>query len=1345
MKSPVLRVVRFGTTSVCSTALGALLFALLVLAGGSGTGATAHAAPQLTAQRAQVGNDVSVTLYPGLSWTDLGTTSEEVPSSQSDVPIPGRMYQSETYTRHIPVYIFGYFADELARSGWEETDAADSRTVESVTYHQASGYFLHISQHIATAKSDPTLTEFYWQVWLSDQTSADPPRRPTPLLSAPLTPVPTSSVPSLKTLTPARTAVGEIPLTLAVPTWSQNDTTYGGTGWKNHQLGWGSCTSVTIGTDGCFVTSYAMLYDWYAGTSYTNPLDLNNRLTTGPIYFAQGNPGCYNWMPGGAPYAPNGLVRQPNIGNTCGSNCIDSGNISTVDGELAANRPVIVYGHGSGYYHMLVLTGHSGSTWYVNDPNDGSNWRNLGNTTLGAFTVTEIRRFVPSTGGTPTNTPTRTNTNTPTRTPTSPPNATNTYTRTPTPNPSGAWTLTNPSYNVAPNQQVQVSVQLHSNTYTFLTTNSILDSLDAQRYGAYQFQPLGSNVSPGQTYTFNRADMFMMTSPSQPGTYTVRWQMKVGGNFMGPISTVTLIVGQGSPTPTAVPPGTWRVQAYPNQSLSGSPCYDANETIGSYVFKDWDWSRSPGGSCPAEHWSVRLTKQVSFSGGDYSFHCTHDDGCRVYIDGNLRIDAWWDGTGGHDWGGNISGGNHEVKVEFYNNTGLGRVEVWWRGPGALPNNDSGDPNQWYVDYYGIRAIWETSVIGLRDGTGFPSHDWRGQGNSPGFGLPAQNWAARFSRTVALPCGTYRFTATADDGVRLEVNGVALFDFGGGPPGTRSADVNIAGGNVPITLFYYQAGGDAYVSMSWQILSACPTATPVPELPTADFDAWPQSGDAPLTVSMHNMSTGNITSCSWNYGDSTTGTSCAAYHDHVYTAAGSYTVSLTVTGPGGSNTKTRTGYINVTVPVPVTVNRVTVRDEAGNDQNIFNPGDTIVLGIEATNGTSATQASTWNWDTYDAANNRIADLSYANWQYNMPPGGMGAGITRSIPWTLADGTYKFVGSVQIGEYTDRIQVTFIVNGPTPTPTSIPTNTPTNTSTWTSTNTPTNTSTRTSTGTPAPPTGTRTSTSTPTRTGTGTPPPPTATQPPGTNMPTSTPTRTGTGTPPPPTATQPPSTCTIQFTDVPVDSTFYPYVRCLACRGIDTGYGCGGVGEPCNSNDEPYFRVNTLINRDDLAHMVAASAGFSEDPGQRRFEDVPPSNPYYVWVQRMANRGLIGGYPCGTQTNEPCVAPDNRAYYRPSANATRGQIAKIVSNGAGYNEPPAGQLFEDVPPTQTFYEWVQRLANRGVMGGYPCGTNEFEPCGPEERPYFRWGNNATRGQVAKITANTFFPNCQTLTQR
>jgi hypothetical protein len=46
----------------------------------------------------------------------------------------------------------------------------------------------------------------------------------------------------------------------------------------------------------------------------------------------------------------------------------------------------------------------------------------------------------------------------------------------------------------------------------------------------------------------------------------------------------------------------------------------------------------------------------------------------------------------------------------------------------------------------------------------------------------------------------------------------------------------------------------------------------------------------------------------------------------------------------------------------------------------------------------------------------------------------------------------------------------------------------------------------------------------------------------------------------------------------------------------------------------------------------------------------------------------------------------------------------------------------------------------MSGYPCG-GPGEPCDGENRNYFRPNNPLTRGQTAKIVANTFFPNCQT----
>jgi hypothetical protein len=252
-------------------------------------------------------------------------------------------------------------------------------------------------------------------------------------------------------------------------------------------------------------------------------------------------------------------------------------------------------------------------------------------------------------------------------------------------------------------------------------------------------------------------------------------------------------------------------------------------------------------------------------------------------------------------------------------------------------------------------------------------------------------------------------------------------------------------------------------------------------------------------------------------------------------------------------------------------------------------------------------------------------------------------------------------------------------------------------------------------------------------------------------TATPTPTGTSTATPtittgttatPTPTGTPGACTIQFTDVPPDNTFYPFVRCLACRGIINGYPCGTPGEPCNGNNDPYFRPNNYVTRGQLAKIVSESAGFAEvvPPTQQTFTDVPYGSTFWVWVERLADREVMAGYDCGG-LGEPCDG-QNRPYFRPGAGATRGQLTKIVSNAAGFLDtiPPTQYTFTDVMPTHTFWVFVERLLlNRpGVMGGYTCG-GPGEPCDGQNRPYFRPNNPLTRGQTSKIVAGVFFPEC------
>jgi hypothetical protein len=213
-------------------------------------------------------------------------------------------------------------------------------------------------------------------------------------------------------------------------------------------------------------------------------------------------------------------------------------------------------------------------------------------------------------------------------------------------------------------------------------------------------------------------------------------------------------------------------------------------------------------------------------------------------------------------------------------------------------------------------------------------------------------------------------------------------------------------------------------------------------------------------------------------------------------------------------------------------------------------------------------------------------------------------------------------------------------------------------------------------------------------------------------------------------------------VPPSNPFYPFIHCLACRSIVNGYTCGGLGEPCYPQNNPYFRPYANIIRGQAAKIIANSAGYTDAvPTTRQtFTDVPGTQPFWLWIERVASRNIISGYDCGG-SGEPCDSL-NRPYYRPFNNLSRGQLAKITTIAANIGDPipPTQQTFTDVPPNFVFWQWIERLAGRGYISGYDCG-GLGEPCDPLNRPYFRPYNDVTRSQASKIVANSFFPNCQT----
>lgn len=112
----------------------------------------------------------------------------------------------------------------------------------------------------------------------------------------------------------------------------------------------------------------------------------------------------------------------------------------------------------------------------------------------------------------------------------------------------------------------------------------------------------------------------------------------------------------------------------------------------------------------------------------------------------------------------------------------------------------------------------------------------------------------------------------------------------------------AAGTYTVVLTATNAYGSDSETKTGYITVTAPPQNP----PVAAFSGTPTSGTIPLTVVFTDASTNSPTSWSWDFGDG--GTSTLQNPSHVYTVAGTYTVTLTATNAYGSDSEVKTGYI-----------------------------------------------------------------------------------------------------------------------------------------------------------------------------------------------------------------------------------------------------------------------------------------------------------------------------------------------------------------------------------------------------------------------------------------------------
>jgi len=107
---------------------------------------------------------------------------------------------------------------------------------------------------------------------------------------------------------------------------------------------------------------------------------------------------------------------------------------------------------------------------------------------------------------------------------------------------------------------------------------------------------------------------------------------------------------------------------FANTTLSGSPAMTrTDETV------DFNWAGgNPGGGLANDGFSVRWTGTITIDAGhDVRLGLASDDGCRLWVNGDLVVDKWVDQAEALYWSSTVyqDGQTYPVKIEYYEGAG----------------------------------------------------------------------------------------------------------------------------------------------------------------------------------------------------------------------------------------------------------------------------------------------------------------------------------------------------------------------------------------------------------------------------------------------------------------------------------------------------------------------------------------------------------------------------------------------------------------------------------------------------------------------------------------------------
>lgn len=266
--------------------------------------------------------------------------------------------------------------------------------------------------------------------------------------------------------------------------------------------------------------------------------------------------------------------------------------------------------------------------------------------------------------------------------------------------------------------------------------------------------------------------------------------------------------GTGAADP--YPVGMWYAQYWNNRDFLGSPIYARMEPEVDHY---WGTASPVPGVIFADYWAARWTRTLQSPGGTYRFIVRMDDGLRLYVDGELVIDAWYDSAEhSRTVDMTLAPGAHTLRVDYYDaqNVAVAVVDVEPIGSGGgafFPN--------WKAEYYNNTELMGLPVL-VRDEAQL-NLDWDGASPAPGV-VAADFFSARYTRLWQGAPGRYRLTLTSDDGSRLFVDGVLVLDNWGVQDTTsRMVEMTFDGTPTALRVDYFENAGGAKIVLEQEYL------------------------------------------------------------------------------------------------------------------------------------------------------------------------------------------------------------------------------------------------------------------------------------------------------------------------------------------------------------------------------------------------------------------------------------------------------------------------------------------------------------------------------------------------